>query len=108
MEMKRRFWFFFLLYWGIAGTSWAQEFESSDLPILIIDTGGNEIVDEPKVAARLGIIDSGDGRRNRLGDAFSGYDGWIGIEMRGASSQGFPKKSFAFETREEDGENPVN
>ena len=33
-------------------------FSSSNLPILVIDTGGKEIPDEPKITARLGVIDN--------------------------------------------------
>jgi hypothetical protein len=33
-----------------------------------------------------------------VNDPFNGYDGFIGIERRGSSSQDFPKKSWGFET----------
>ncbi|MDZ7317399.1 MAG: CotH kinase family protein [candidate division KSB1 bacterium] len=86
--------------------SWFVEpfdFESSNLPILIIDTQGQEIPDEPKIMARMKIIDNGPGARNRLTDPPNGYDGWIGIESRGNASQMFEKKPYSFETRNEDG-----
>ena len=35
---------------------------------------------------------------------FNGYDGRISIEIRGQSSQMFPKKSYALETQDELGE----
>ena len=76
----------------------------STLPLFIITTENNtEIVDEPKINAHLGIIDNAG--LNNLGDAYTGYDGVIGIEIRGASSQGFPKNNFGFETRLSNGEN---
>jgi len=76
----------------------------STLPLFIITTENNaEIVDEPKTNAHLGIIDNAG--LNNLGDAYTGYDGVIGIEIRGASSQGFPKNNFGFETRLSNGEN---
>jgi len=77
-------------------------FTSSNLPIIVIDVD-QEILNEPKVPGRMGIIDNGAGVRNNLTDPFSGYDGAIGIELRGSSSLMFPKKSFAVETRDEAG-----
>ncbi len=82
-------------------------FESSNLPIFIINTiDGILIPDEPKSTAELQVIDNGDGERNYLTDLPIGYDGKIGIEKRGSSSQSaYDKKSYAFETRNEDGSN---
>lgn len=85
------------------GLSWAAkaqsvDFQSSNLPIVVIDTEGRTIVDEPKTRARMGIINN-PGGTNLLTDDFTDYDGVIGIEFRGSSSQDiFPKKSFGFET----------
>lgn len=100
-----RFGLFVILLLVVAAPVRGQGFESSNLPILVLETGGREIPNEPKIMARLGIIDNGPGERNRLSDPFNGYDGWVGIELRGASSQSFPKKQFAVETRHEDGTN---
>ena len=76
----------------------------STLPLVVITTnGGATIQDEPKVTAHMGIIDNNG--MNNLGDTYNGYDGFIGIEIRGASSQSFPKKNYGFETRLEDGTN---
>lgn len=81
-------------------------FESSNFPIVVIDTQGRTIVDEPKITATMGIIDNGPGLLNSINDSFNNYDGFIGIEYRGSSSQFlFPKKSFGIETRDELGEN---
>jgi hypothetical protein len=79
------------------------EFTSSNLPIIVIDTHGQPIPDEPKIAADMGIIYNGPGARNNLSDPFNHYSGKIGIEIRGASSQMFPKKQFAVETWDENG-----
>jgi len=78
--------------------STAFPFESSNLPIVVIHTFDQFIPDDPKITAHMGIIDNGPGQRNHLTDPFNGYDGTIGLERRGSSSQGFPKKSFGFET----------
>ncbi len=83
-----------------------QTFTESNLPILVIDTEGNIIVDEPKVRARMTIIDNGPGAINQVTDLPTDYDGFVGIEYRGSSSQAlFPKKSFAVETRTPSGDN---
>ena len=78
-------------------------FTSSNLPIIVIDTRGQTIVDDPKITADMGIIDNGEGIRNYLTDAFNGYDGQIGIEIRGSSSQQFPKKQYGVETQDSTG-----
>lgn len=79
-------------------------FESSDLPILKIFTGGQPIVNDPKIDAQFQVIDNGPGVRNYLNQTDYAYAGPIGIELRGNSSQGMPKKSFNFEVRDEVGE----
>lgn len=73
-------------------------FLSSNLPIVVINSGSNTIVDEPKVMADMGIIYNGVGIRNYMTDPSNNYNGKIGIEYRGSSSQGFPKKPYGFET----------
>jgi hypothetical protein len=84
-------------------------FESSDIPIVLIDTQGQAIPNEPKLTARMSVIDNGNGARNRLTDVPNGYGGWIGIEMRGNASQDYGvvqgKWSYTLETRNEDGSN---
>jgi hypothetical protein len=72
---------------------------SSDLPIVVIDTHGQAIPDEPKIDATMGIIDNGPGLRNNIADPFNGYNARIGIEIRGSSTQQFPKKQYGVETR---------
>ncbi len=92
---------------GTFNTNFAQvEFTSSNLPIVIIDTDGVEIVDEPKITATMKIINNANGQRNNITDEPTEYDGYIGIELRGWTSQErFPKKQYAIETREENGDN---
>ena len=59
-----------------------------DFPTMKINTNGREIVDEPKVMADLAVIEN---------NTQSNYK--IGIEIRGSSSQSFPKKSYGFESK---------
>ncbi len=81
----------------------AQTFSSSTLPIFVVNTQNSApIVDEPKRTAHLGIIWNGDGAINHLADPFNDYNGQIGIEIRGSSSQWFPKNNFAVETQNPD------
>lgn len=82
----------------------AQILTNSNLPIFVISTeNGAPIVDEPKTPAHLGIIWNGDGVNNNISDPINDYDGKIGIEIRGSSSQSFPKKNYALETQNDDG-----
>ncbi|TAH44351.1 MAG: T9SS type A sorting domain-containing protein [Bacteroidetes bacterium] len=74
-------------------------FDQSNLPIVVINTNGQNIVDDPKIICDMGIIYNGPGVRNHLSDPFNNYSGKIAIEVRGSSSQQFPKKSYGFETR---------
>ena len=80
-------------------------FESSHLPIVVIDTDGQNIVDDYKITAHLGVIDNGPGEMNNVSGPYNHYDGLIGIEIRGSSTQMFPKKQYAVETRDSTGEN---
>jgi spore coat protein CotH len=87
--------------------SMAQSFTDSNLPIVIIETdGGVPIPDEPKVLGNMKIIWHQDGSRNYMSDAnnpeFLNYDGRIGIELRGSSSQMPDKKPYGFETLMDD------
>ena len=75
----------------------AQTFTSSNLPIVVINTNGQTILDDPKIMADMGIVYNGPGVRNNVTDAFNHYNGKIGIEIRGQSSQSFPMKSYGFE-----------
>ena len=87
--------------------SMAQSFTDSNLPIVIIETdGGVPIPDEPKVLGNMKIIWHQDGSRNYMSDAnnpeFLNYDGRIGIEIRGSSSQMLSKKPYGLETLQAD------
>lgn len=68
--------------------------EDDRLPQLFINTNGATIVDEPKIDATLSVIEAG----------VETHTGNIAIEIRGSSSQQFPKKSYGFETRDDQNE----
>ncbi|MBN2893957.1 MAG: CotH kinase family protein [Bacteroidales bacterium] len=78
-------------------------FESSNLPIILINTLGQTIPDEPKIYAFMQIIHNGNGNLNYLSD-IPAFEGNIGIETRGSSSQWVSlKKSYGIETYKEFG-----
>ena len=85
----------------------------SNFPIVIITTDTNpatgspyEIQDDPKVLANMKIIYHPDGTRNYVIDqntaSFLNYNGRIGIEIRGSSSQQLSKKPYGFTTLKSD------
>jgi subtilisin-like proprotein convertase family protein len=95
-----------LLNWSITfgnNPTGPFEFTSSNLPIVLINTNGQDIPDDPKIPVGMKIIDNGPGVRNQVTDT-PVYDAFAGIEIRGSSSQMFPKKSYGFETWDENGE----
>lgn len=99
---------FLLLTLFLSGLVWAQNFTDSNLPIVIINTdSGVTIPDEPKVLADMKIIWHQDGSRNYMTDVnnpeFLNYDGRIGIERRGTSSQqASNKKPYGLTTLQAD------
>jgi hypothetical protein len=80
-------------------------FYSSNLPIVVVDTYGVTIPDEPKINGTMGIIKNSNGALNSLSDDFNEFSGLIAIERRGSSSNGFPAKSYGLETRGPDSVN---
>jgi len=88
--------------------SWFQPpfiFTASNLPIVVINTNSQTILDDPRIVCDMGIIDNGFGTINLISDPFNDYNGKISIEYRGSSSQSFPKKPYALETQDLIGNN---
>ena len=73
------------------------------LPLIVIRTP-RAIPDDPKIGARVRVIDRRGRRLNRTSDAGNVYTGRAGIERRGHSSQMFPKKQYGIELRDSKGE----
>ena len=78
---------------------------ATDLPLVIINTAGQPIPNDPKIMARMKVIDNGPGNLNHVTDVPNAYNGWIGIEVRGNSSQSYPQKQYSVETRDSLGDN---
>ena len=75
----------------------------TNLPLLIIDTKGQVIPDEPKITAYLKVIDNGPGQLNGILDDATDYEGSMGIELHGQSTQQFPKLCYGVELRTQAG-----
>lgn len=82
---------------------------SSTLPLIVINTFGEEIPDEPKIPGWMKIYNKGEGETNSFLDSPDEYDGNIAIEQRGNSSRWMyvddGKISFSLETQDSLGEN---
>jgi len=81
------------------------DFVSSNLPIIHINSNGQTIPDEPKITGSMKVINNGPGELNHPEDPPTDYDGYIGVEIRGAYSSTFPQKPYGIETRDAMGEN---
>ena len=90
-----------LAFFTQAPTDWFAD--GSNLPLVFLTTE-DSIVDDPRVGARMSIVNNDSGL-NHLTDDPTDYDGPVTIEIRGASSQAFPKKGYSFETVDEYGQN---
>lgn len=91
-----------LLSWNITfgpSAPLPNVFTSSNLPIVLINTFSQTIVNEPKINANMKIIDNGPGFTNYVTDAPNAYNNNIGIEIRGAFSSSLPQKPYSVETR---------
>ena len=75
----------------------------SNLPLVIIDTHGRWIPDEPKMPAQMKIIYDESGGPNSLDSSHIHFEGKIGIELRGKTSHGFPKRQYGFEFQDKRG-----
>ena len=99
MVSARHIGFTFLLLLGAFPVSAQVEFTGSNLPIVVIETGPNEIVDDPRITATMGIIRNDEGAFNALTDPFNDYLGYVSIEYRGATSLAFPKNRMGLRPR---------
>jgi hypothetical protein len=72
----------------------------SNLPLVVITTQvGETINDVSRIVCDMGVIDNGPGVRNYMTDPFNNYNDKISIEVRGSTSQQYPKKNYGFETQ---------
>jgi hypothetical protein len=79
--------------------------DSTALPLIMINTLGQQIVPDVKTNALMDIKFNGTGNFTSINDPSNIYSGHIGIEIRGATSSGYPQRPFNIETRNSDGSN---
>lgn len=94
-----------LLNWGITfGENPATPFifTESNLPLVLINTNGQEIYSEPKIAAEIKIIDNGPGLINHPTDTNYAYEGKILTELQGFTGPYYPKKNYDFDIVDDD------
>jgi subtilisin-like proprotein convertase family protein len=77
-----------------------KKFTSSNLPIVLINTFGATIPDEPRIPGRINFIENAPGVRNYVSDSVTDPAIKMVIEQRGQLSQQFDQKSWLIETHD--------
>lgn len=80
-------------------------FVSSELPIVMINTLNQTIIDGTKIDGLMDIKYNGLGHITYVSDTSNVYSGNIGIEIRGATSASYPQHPYGIETRTATGAN---
>jgi hypothetical protein len=80
-------------------------FDSSELPIVMINTLGKTIVEGTKMDCLMDIKYNGAGNITYLNDNANVYSGNIGISIRGLTSASYPQRPYSIETRDSLGAN---
>lgn len=90
-----------LFFFSLRLVSQTVNFAYSTLPIVIINTNNVTIPDDPKITGTMKVIYNGPGQINNMTDQNFHFNGLIGIERRGSSSQSISeKKPYSIEIRE--------
>jgi hypothetical protein len=97
MRIKSRF-IICILFLALSTLTALNQAISSNLPLVYIYTNGQEIQDNSRIMADMGIIFNGQGVLNNSNDAFDNYSGKISVEIRGSSSTQFEKKNYRLST----------
>ena len=79
--------------------------DSTNIPLIMINTNNQLIVDEPKINVDFKIIDNSPNSLNYPTDSGNIYSGIAGIEIRGSYSATLPQKPYGIETRDIQGNN---
>jgi len=96
---------FAILLYAISTFGQVSGISSSNLPLVVINTKGNTIINASKIPATMKIIYNGVGQVNKPTDVGNIYSGDIGIEIRGAYSATLPQRPYGIETRGLNGAN---
>ncbi len=93
-------WILFSLFLASTSIMGQVTLTTSNLPIVVITTPPGQVIeDNIRIVCDMGIIDHMNGTANNITDPFDNYNGKIAIEIRGSTSQQYPKKSYGFETQ---------
>lgn len=76
-------------------------YDISNLPQILLNTNGLAIPQNNKIVVNMKVLNNLAGLNN-INDTTYEYNGKVGIEIRGNTSAGFPKKSYTVETRLDD------
>ena len=79
--------------------------DSTNIPLIMINTNNQLIVDEPKINVDFKVIDNYPNSLNYPTDSGNIYNGIAGIEIRGSYSATLPQKPYGIETRDTQGNN---
>ena len=79
--------------------------DSSEIPIVMINTLGQTIIENTKVNCLMDIKYNGAGNLTYVSDSANVYSGNIGISIRGLTSAGYPQHPYSVETRDSVGAN---
>jgi CotH kinase protein len=89
---------FYLIFLLVTYSSFTQSFTQSSLPIVEIRTAGLDIPVNGKIKATMQITFAGTGNMTSVSDVPNIWEGAVEIGLRGASSIGYPQKSYSFTT----------
>ena len=91
------------LSFGIDAPGPPYDFDSTNLPIVKLQTGGQYIPDEPKVMVDMKIIQHADGSANHFYDTEYDFEGEVLVELQGFTGPSYPKKNYDFDIVNEEG-----
>ncbi|HEX8516250.1 MAG TPA: CotH kinase family protein [Bacteroidia bacterium] len=93
--MKRKLLLFAVVcYISLCSVSAFAQFTSSNLPIVVINTGGQSFAPYQKYYVSMGIIDNGQGVRNNVSDPHNAFSGQVELDLHGQSTLNLPKQSY--------------
>jgi hypothetical protein len=105
LNSMKRLLFLLLFVYTFQCFASAQVLTESNLPIIVINSNGEEITADGRVDASMKIYFKEDGSTNSINDVPNDFDGSIGIKLRGQTSLFlFDKKSYSVETRDAEGQ----
>ncbi len=104
MNPKFKILIFTLVLFGNSAFSQTPGITSSNLPLVVIDTKGQEIIDGAKITANMKVI-SNSNNINHPTDPGNNYSGYIGIDYHGGKPKTGEQNPYNIETRDGSGGN---